>query len=92
MKVFFMAKERKKRTPSAPADETKSAKFSRLASTRVSKAVKAIRNIGNLSGRSYEYTGGQTAAILKYLTDAVAEVQARYAAPQSGPSEPEIKI
>lgn len=69
---------RKRGTPSAPKDETKSAKFSRLASKRVTKACKAVANIGNLSGGGYEYTEDQVKAIGQYLKDAVNAALARF--------------
>jgi|HubBroStandDraft_4_1064222.scaffolds.fasta_scaffold05543_14 hypothetical protein len=73
-------------------NETKSDKFSRLASARVSKAVKAVKNIGALSGKSYEYKPAQVTAIMTYLTDAVRFVHERFSAPSEAPGVPEIKI
>lgn len=87
-----MAKNpRKARTP-APKDESKSDKFSRLASARVTKAVKAINAIGSLAARSYEYTDGQAQAIMTYLKTAIDGVQGRFAAPGQSAGAEEIKI
>ena len=88
---FPMSKSpRKPRTP-APAGETKSAKFSRLASARVAKAVKTLKAIGNLSGSGYEYTEDQVAAIDGFITDAWKRSKARFSA-GGKEEEPEIKI
>lgn len=74
-----MAKAKSGSTPKANANagETKSAKFSRLASKRVSKALKAVSNIGNLSGAGYESTPEQRTKIVKALTEAVDSVKTR---------------
>lgn len=40
-------------------EETKSARFVRIAEPRVERACKAIRLIGNLSASGYEYTDEQ---------------------------------
>lgn len=87
-----MAKDRKKRTAAAPADETKAARFSRLASARVTKAVRAIKNIGNLSGRSYEYSDAQVETIKGYLTDATKSALAAFASGGTEKAAEELKI
>lgn len=77
----------------APADETKSAKFSRLASSRVSAAVKKINQVGNLSGPGYERTPEQITAIGNHLKNAVNLTLAKFAPKEAGAAkEPEIKI
>lgn len=77
----------------APAGETKSGKFSRLASSRVSAAVKKIKQIGNLSGAGYERTDAQILAIRNHLVEAVNSTMARFAPKEAGKTaEPEIKI
>lgn len=67
-----MPKGTRKKSATIPADETKSAKFVRLAQQRVGKALKAIGLIANLSSRSgYEYTADQVTKIKTALTDKV---------------------
>lgn len=61
----------------APANETKAQKFSRLATKRVTKALKAVGNIGNLSGAGYESTAEQRAKIVTALQEAVDGVKSR---------------
>lgn len=80
------------RKSTTPADETKAAKFSRLASARVSKAVKAIKQIGNLSGNGYEKTPEQITAIKSHLVQAVNSTLAKF--DKNAPKEDaaEIKI
>lgn len=70
-------KPRAPKDPNAPV-ETKSAKFSRLASARVTTAVKKIALIANLSGSGYEYTPEQVAKIDKLLSDTVSETMGRF--------------
>jgi len=82
---------KKPRKETAPKDETKADKFSRLASKRVTKAVKAISNIGNLSGGGYEYNAGQVETIRKYITDATAAAMERFAS-KGKAAVSEIKI
>lgn len=76
-----------KRKTTVPADETKSQKFSRLASARTSKALKAIKNIGNLSGSSYEYTPDQANKIVAALNGAVKTVAEKLTAPKGSKSD-----
>ena len=57
------------------AEETKSAKFSRLASARVGNAVKQIELVGNLAGPGYEYKPEQVKKIIDLLNGAVAKTQ-----------------
>lgn len=85
------ATPRKKRTPSAPADETKAAKFIRLGEARVNKAVKAIEVIGNLSGGSYEYTAAQVAVIRESLNSAVSDTMDRFQ-PKSAKAERHVSL
>jgi hypothetical protein len=86
---------RKKRA-AAPKNETKAAKFSRLASARVGKALKAIAQVGNLASRSYEFNEGQVKAIHGYISDAWKAQYDKFNAVLSGGSvskpEAEIKI
>jgi len=78
---------------SAPEGETKSAKFSRLASARVSAAVKKISQVGNLAGPGYERTPEQITAIGNHLKNAVNLTLAKFAPKEEGAAkEPEIKI
>lgn len=86
------ATARKARTTAAPADETKSQKFSRLASQRVSKAVKAIKQIGNLSGAGYERTDEQVDAIGRHLMAAITATKEKFSKAPGKTAEPEIKI
>lgn len=73
-------KKREARTP-----EFKAAKFKEIASNRVSKALRAINLIGNLASPNYVYTPEQTARIFAALKGAVAETEARFAAPGGKP-------
>jgi hypothetical protein len=57
--------------------ETKAAKFSRLASTRVKRAVKAINLVGALASAQYEKTPAQVDKIENYLNAAVRSAVAR---------------
>lgn len=82
---------RKTRTP-APVGETKSQKFSRLASVRVSKALKQIRNIGNLSGNGYEYTPEQVVKIETMIRDVTKAALARFDKSQKAVQEAAIII
>jgi hypothetical protein len=72
-----MAKKDRKPRATAPADESKSAKFSRLASQRVNRALKTIASIGNLAGSSYERTPEQVERIKELLGGAVKAAVAR---------------
>lgn len=73
-----MAKSTKKKS-SAPADETKSAKFVRLGSARVAKALKAIDQIGNLAGPGYERTPEQVTKIFAAIDTHATAAEERFA-------------
>ena len=77
--------QRKPRAPAAPADETKRAKFLRLANKRVPAALQKIGLIGNLSTSGYEYHEHDIVAIRNALAKAVGDVLAKFA-----PRQPEI--
>ena len=84
---------KKPRKLSAPPDETKADKFSRLASLRVTKAVAAIGLIGKLATRSYEYSPAQVSMIMKYLEEAIVEAKKKFSAPPgTTASVPTLKI
>lgn len=59
-------------------NESKSAKFIRLATPRVNKALKAIGQIARLGGSQYESTPEQRAAMFKALRDAIAGAEDRF--------------
>lgn len=63
----------------APADETKSDKFKRLAIARVNKTLAAINQIGQLSTKAnYEYTPEQVVKILDTLGEALNKIEASF--------------
>lgn len=68
-----------KRVSKVPADESKAAKFTRLAQQRVTKALKAIKQITNLSGAGYESTEEQREKIITVLTEGVSAVRDSFA-------------
>lgn len=68
---------RKPRNP-APADETKSQKFSRLASARMTKVLKQIKGLGNLSGSGYEFTPEQVAKMATMIEEATRNTMKRF--------------
>ena len=68
---------RKPRTP-APEGETKSIRFSRLATARVTKICKQIRLLGNLSGSGYESTAEQVSKMETAIRDATKTAMARF--------------
>lgn len=55
--------------------------FKELANKRVPKAEKAIRMVGNLASPNYEFTKEQAEIVIKRLSDTVAAVKVRFAAP-----------
>lgn len=69
---------RKKRESTVDPNETKRAKFVRLATARVNKAIKAIQQIGNLSGSAYEYGEEDLAKIKSGLAEASTQTLARF--------------
>lgn len=71
-------KPRKTRTKTAPENETKEAKFVRLATMRMDKALKAIRLIGNLSGAGYAYSPDQVEAMTTAVAVAAKETFSRF--------------
>lgn len=81
---------RKKRESVVPTDETKRAKFIRLATARVGKAVKAIAGIGNLSGSAYEYSEADIAKIKGAIMDANVSMLARFQPKQKKEAGPAV--
>jgi hypothetical protein len=67
------------------AEESKQAKFVRLAEARVNRALKDIALIGNLSAGQYESTPEQVAAIMGALRSAVESTESKYAGTSSSP-------
>lgn len=64
-----MAKKPKGRPANpAPREETKAAKFIRLAPARVEKAAKALRALKKMASKSYEYTPEQISQIDTFLS------------------------
>lgn len=73
-----MAKDKNARKPrqtSVPSDETKAAKFKRLASARTTKAILTMRNLAKLGGPNYERTAEQQKKIVDVLQAEVHAVQ-----------------
>lgn len=64
-----------RRRPKIDPNETKSARFRRLATSRMSVALKALTSVSNLSGNGYEYTDAQVAKIVGDLTARVEQVK-----------------
>lgn len=76
-----MAKEK------APAEETKSDKFKRIASGRTEKALDAISNIGGLANpANYEYTPEQVAKIMSALEAELTKLGNRFKNPTAAQS------
>lgn len=59
-------------------NETKEAKFNRLATSRVTKTLKSISNIGNLSTGAYCYTPEQVQQIETALYGEVEQTMAKF--------------
>lgn len=71
-------------TEAAPAGETKSDKFKRLAVSRTNKALDAIANLGGLSSTAnYEYNDEQVAKIFAALEGEMTKLQARFKSPDA---------
>lgn len=58
--------------------ETKSAKFRRLAESRVNNAIEKIRLVGNLANPQYEYTADEVNKIIAALQTAIAETEEKF--------------
>jgi len=63
--------ERKVRVSRVPENETKQAKFIRLATARVNKVRKALDQIGLLGGAAYESTEDQRKKIMEAIQECV---------------------
>ncbi|HNX69059.1 MAG TPA: hypothetical protein PLL75_04745 [Candidatus Omnitrophota bacterium] len=59
-------------------EETKEARFKRLAEQRVAATMDKIRLIGNLASSQYSYNGDQVAKIFAALKDAIADVEDKF--------------
>ena len=59
-------------------EETKEAKFKRLAEKRMNNAIAKIGLIGNLAGSGYEYNADQVQKVLGGLKAAVEEVEKKF--------------
>ena len=59
-------------------DETKEARFKRLAEQRVAATLDKIRLIGNLATSQYAYSADQVANIFAALKGAVADVEDKF--------------
>ena len=62
----------------APVQESKEAKFGRLATKRTQAALVKIRLLGNLTSSSYRYTEEQANRIISALRQAVDEVDGKF--------------
>lgn len=61
-----------------PKNETKEAKFVRLATARMNKALKTVSLIGNLSNAQYGYTDDQVAKIEAALYSCVENTMSKF--------------
>lgn len=68
---------RGKRTATVPADETKAAKFRRLANMRVKKVLAGIDQLGRLGTAAYERSDDQVEKLHTAITDAAKEMRGR---------------
>lgn len=69
----------KKARKSAPADESKAAKWKRLVNFRGAKAIKLLRQIGNLSSRiSYEYSDDDAKKLVDTMRREVESLHNRF--------------
>lgn len=59
-------------------EETKSARFVRIAESRVERACKAIRLIGNLSASGYECTESQVEAMFSAMQQELDTARAAF--------------
>ena len=59
-------------------NETKEARFNRLAEQRVATTLDKIRLIGNLATSQYSYNGDQVAKIFAALKGAIADVEDKF--------------
>lgn len=80
-----MAKTPRKST--APADESKRAKFLRLVNSRAKVAIKALRSIGKLSTAAYESTPDDIAKLTKKLGEEIDAMKARFSRTGTGKAE-----
>ena len=62
----------------APVQETKEAKFARLATKRTQAALVKIRLLGNLTSSGYRYTEEQANKIIATLRQTVDEVEGKF--------------
>ncbi|MDP8260253.1 MAG: hypothetical protein P9L96_04545 [Candidatus Gygaella obscura] len=62
----------------ARTNESKEAKFKRLADKRVNAALQKIGLLGNLANPSYSYSSEQVEKIIVALTASVAEVEEKF--------------
>ena len=60
------------------SQETREARFARLATRRTQVALQKISLIGNLASPSYRYTGEQVQKIVAALRDAVDDVERKF--------------
>lgn len=67
--------------PAAPAKESKSEKFVRLAESRVTRALDDIRLISQLVARTYEHTAEHAQMIISTLAHSVAGVAKAFDVP-----------
>ncbi len=61
-----------------PVEESKEARFARLASKRTQAALVKIRLLGNLTSSSYRYTEEQGGKIIGALRQAVDEIEGKF--------------
>lgn len=65
--------------PDAPANESKAAKFKRLATHRLTNVRKAIQILSNCTNRQgYEYTPEQVAKVLSLLRNDIDELERKF--------------
>jgi hypothetical protein len=70
--------ERRARKKNSGGNESKAAKFSRLATARFNDVLRKIGNIGKLATSQYEYTDEQVRKMDKLLTESWAETVGKF--------------
>jgi hypothetical protein len=74
----------KKGRKAPPADESKEARFRRVAGKRLAKAVRMIGHLERVGrGSAYSYTDAQADKVIQTLVDAIAKVKVAYSAKAS---------
>ena len=74
-------------------EDSKNAKFVRLAESRTRRVVENLRMIGNLSSKTnYEYSEPEVNIIFSFIEDRVKEAKSRFNVDQTTPPKLDIKL